>query len=51
MDWKDMSSKFTHKWCTSIDDIRKEDWIKIYGTDIIKIKIFLELMKELVLMV
>lgn len=36
MDWKDMSSKFTHKWCTSIDDIRKEDWIKIYGTDIIK---------------
>lgn len=36
MDWVDISNKFTYKWCTSIDDIRTEDWIKIYGTDIIK---------------
>ena len=36
MDWVDISNNFTYKWCTSIDDIRTEDWIKIYGTDIIK---------------
>lgn len=35
-----MLSKFTYKWCNSIDDIKTEDWIKVYGTDIIKSKNF-----------
>lgn len=40
MGWKDMSNKFDFKWCTSIDDINTDDWIKIYGNDIIKNKNF-----------
>lgn len=35
-----MSDKFSHKWCATVDDIQTEDWIKIYGRDIIKSKDF-----------
>ncbi len=35
-----MSDKFNHKWCATIDDIKTDDWIKIYGSDIIKSKDF-----------
>lgn len=31
-----MSSRFTFKWCASIDDIKPEEWAKIYGSDMIK---------------
>lgn len=35
-----MSDKFKHKWCSTVDDIETEDWVKIYGTNIIKSKSF-----------
>lgn len=31
-----MFSNITTKWSTTVDDINPEDWISIYGTDIIK---------------
>lgn len=37
-----MSSKFTVKWCTTIDDIIPEDWERIYGSDIIKSRAFMQ---------
>ncbi len=37
-----MSSRFKAKWCASIDDIKSEDWEKIYGTDIIKSRAFMK---------
>lgn len=41
-----MSSKFTFKWCRTIDDISPEDWVKIYGTDIIKSRGFMKANEE-----
>lgn len=37
-----MSSRFKAKWCASIDDIKSEDWKKIYGSDIIKSRAFMK---------
>lgn len=37
-----MSSKFTVKWCATIDDIAPEDWGRIYGSDIIKSRAFMK---------
>ncbi len=31
-----MFSNIKTKWSTTVDDINPEDWISIYGTDIIK---------------
>lgn len=42
MDYNDMSNSFTFKWCSTVDEIASEDWVKIYGSDIIKSREFMK---------
>ena len=41
-----MPNNFTIKWSTTVDDIQDKDWIRIYGTDIIKSKQFIKANEE-----
>ena len=41
-----MSNKFSFKWCRTIDDISPDDWVKIYGSDIIKGRGFMKANEE-----
>ena len=37
-----MSNRLTFKWCATIDDIKPENWVEIYGSDIVKSRGFMK---------
>lgn len=41
-----MSNKFTFKWSSTIEEINQDDWIEIYGTDVIKSRGFMKANEE-----
>lgn len=45
MELKDMSSEFTAQWCTSINEIDRTDWTKIFGNSRIKAYDFFQAME------
>lgn len=42
MGYNDMLNSFTFRWCSTVDEITSEDWVKIYGSDIIKSREFMK---------